>query len=165
MVNWKRFDTTAMTRLRRSSYMLRMVREQSSEKRIMPQKPRAVLVLVPGVNDSGSGFLEETSWKRFVSERSWALVGATFVSPVDILKWNGGYYNPAEESGRMLLDSLSRQGLGRLPIYIYGFSGGARFAARFAETLRNSGGWCQHCSHCSMLAWTVQADGIWIVGR
>ena len=105
---------------------------------LKPQKPRAVLVLVPGVNDSGSGFLEETSWKRFVSERSWALVGATFVSPVDILKWNGGYYNPAEESGRMLLDSLSRQGLGRLPIYIYGFSGGARFAARFADAFPSS---------------------------
>ena len=105
---------------------------------VKPPNPGAVLVLVPGVNENGGGFIDETSWKRFASERNWALVGATFVSPVDLLKWNGGYYNPAEEAGRMLLDSLSRQGLGKLPIYIYGFSGGARFAARFADAFPSS---------------------------
>ena len=50
---------------------------------IKPAKPSGVLVLLPGYNEDGSKYLEERAWARFASERKWAIIGATFVSPVE----------------------------------------------------------------------------------
>lgn len=103
-----------------------------------PEKPDAVLVLLPGVNGDGGKFLEERAWTRFAASHNWAVVGATFVSSVDKLKWNGGYYDVAGASGPMLQNALARQGLKGKPLYLYGFSGGARFAARFTDAYPES---------------------------
>ncbi len=57
----------------------------------------------------------------------------TFISPVEKLKCNNGYYDAAAGSGLTLLRAVKKLGLLDKPLYIYGFSGGARFAARFAD--------------------------------
>lgn len=101
---------------------------------LKPEAAEAVLVVLPGVNGDGGKYLEERAWTRFAAERNWALVGATFVSPENLLKCNCGYYDVAEESGAMLLEALRRVGLQGKTVYLYGFSGGARFAARFADS-------------------------------
>ena len=55
---------------------------------LAPTAPTAVLVLVPGVNGDGGRFLEERAWRRFAEQHNWAIVGVTFVSPVELLKRN-----------------------------------------------------------------------------
>ena len=57
---------------------------------IKSAKPSGVLVLLPGYNEDGSKYLEERAWTRFAAERNWALIGVTFISPVEKLKCNNG---------------------------------------------------------------------------
>lgn len=99
---------------------------------LLPRNPKGILVLVPGANGDGRGFLNETNWTEFAEKRGWAVVAATFVSPEGLLKKGAGYYDVGASSGDMLLSALKEAGLGAQPLYIYGFSGGARFAAGFA---------------------------------
>lgn len=101
---------------------------------IKPANPSGVLVLLPGYNEDGSKYLEERAWTRFATERNWAIIGVTFVSPVEELKRNGGYYDATAGSGLALLRAVKKMGLLDKPLYLYGFSGGGRFAARFADS-------------------------------
>ena len=99
---------------------------------ILPRNPKGVLVLVPGANGEGGSFLSETNWVRFAERKRWAIAAATFVSHETLLKKGSGYYDVKAGSGNMLLSAIKETGLGAQPLYIYGFSGGARFAAGFA---------------------------------
>ena len=109
---------------------------------LLPRNTKGVLVLVPGANDDGGGFLDETNWTGFAERKGWAVVAATFVSPGTLLKKGSGYYDVAAGSGNMLLSAMKKMGLGSQPLYIYGFSGGARFAAGFAMTYPSrTAGW------------------------
>ena len=99
---------------------------------LVPERPKAVLVLVPGANGDGSKYLNETNWTGFAEKKGWAVVSPTFVSPDELLKRNSGYYDMSSGSDGMLISALKEMGLDSLPIYIFGFSGGARFTAAFA---------------------------------
>jgi hypothetical protein len=49
------------------------------------------------------------------------------------LRSGKGYFVAERGSGKVLVDGLERRGAGDLPIYLYGFSGGAHFAMSFAS--------------------------------
>ena len=93
----------------------------------IPRKPEAVLVLSPGANGDGKSFLDDKNWTEFATRQGWAVAAVTFVSPVELLKKNAGYYDVAKESGKLLFAALGEVGLDKVPIYAFGFSGGARF--------------------------------------
>ena len=105
---------------------------------LKPKSPDAVLILLPGANGDGRGFLEERAWTRFAVKQNWAVVAATFVSPIDELKRNRGYYDATAGSGMMLRTALDRMDLLTKPLYLYGFSGGGKFAVRFADAYPKS---------------------------
>ena len=112
---------------------------------ISPQHPRAVLVLAPGYNGDGKTFLTETNWTAFARRQNWALVAVSFSSPVDLLKKNEGYYAAGKESGKMLFSALDKAGIGGLPLFLFGFSGGARFVSSFAINFPAPvAGWAAH---------------------
>jgi len=93
----------------------------------------AVLVLTPGCNGNGEALAASPVWQAFAKERNLALVGVSFASEVDDLHNGTGYYFAGNGSGLLLLDALDRLFVRNLPFLLYGFSGGAHYAARFAE--------------------------------
>jgi pimeloyl-ACP methyl ester carboxylesterase len=95
--------------------------------------PTAVLVLCPGCNGDGAGYLTEPAWLEFAKERRLALMAVSFSSEPDLLRDGRGYYYASNGSGQVLLDAISTLYHRDLPILIYGFSGGAHFTSRFAE--------------------------------
>ena len=103
-----------------------------------PKTPDAVLVLLPGANGDGAAYLKEKAWVRFATKLNWAVVGVTFVSPMGELIRNGGYYDVTVNSGMMLHNALARMELTQKPLYLYGFSGGGKFAACFANVYPES---------------------------
>ena len=107
------------------------------------QKAEGILVLLPGYNGNGAKMLLEPKWRNFARENNLILGAFTFVSDPDLLREGGGYYDTAKCSGDAAVDALRRIGGGKLPVFIYGFSGGAHFAANFAESHpRAVRGWC-----------------------
>ncbi len=106
-------------------------------------KPRAVMVVVPGVNCDGRTFLRERCWSEYAEKNALALVGVTFKSPIDVLKSKRGYYDVTRGSGAALLKLLKLANVGELPILLFGFSGGAHFVSNFAEAYpRRVLSWC-----------------------
>lgn len=95
------------------------------------KKPRGVLMVMDGENQSASRFTEDEQWSEFAKTHELALVGVKFVSEERVLRQGGGYYDASADAGKMLLDGLAQAGLEKLPIYVFGFSGGARFANSF----------------------------------
>jgi pimeloyl-ACP methyl ester carboxylesterase len=95
--------------------------------------PSAVLVLAPGCNGDGGAMTADAAWQTFASEHALMLAGLSFASETAALHDGTGYYYAAKGSGRCLLDALDRLTGKPLPVLLYGFSGGAHFAARFAE--------------------------------
>ena len=93
--------------------------------------PVGVLVLCPGMNGDGSCFLDDSNWIQFAREHNFLLVGLSFASNVDDLKNGKGYYNADKGSGIALLNGLRAARADDLPLFLYGFSGGAHFTSRF----------------------------------
>lgn len=118
------------------------------------KKCRAVMVVLAGANGDASAYLKEKAWVSFAQSNAIALVAVTFRSPVADLKQGHGYYDARSGSGLKLSAFLDSVGLGRLPLFVYGFSGGAHFAASFAEHFPSrvtawcaaSAGWWQDLS-------------------
>ena len=91
--------------------------------------PRAVLVLCPGFNDNGEALICQPTWQEFARTNRLVLCGVSFASTDQEVQAIRGYFHAERGSGDLLLNGL-RLAFGRdLPILIYGFSGGARFAA------------------------------------
>ena len=71
------------------------------------------------------------------------MAALTFVSDEDDLREERGYYDAAAGSGAIAADALKSIGAGRLPVFMYGFSGGAHFTASFAQHFPSLlRGWC-----------------------
>ena len=111
---------------------------------------RAVCVVLAGANGDSTVYFKDARWTEFARTNDIALVAATFTSPVEELKSGRGYYDARVKSGRQLVDYLDRQNLGGLPLFVYGFSGGAHFTASFAEHFP---------SHVT--AWCAASAGWW----
>lgn len=97
------------------------------------EKLKGVLVLCPGCNGNGEGFLKQPQWQRFAKQNQLGLVGLSFASPVKKLQANLGYYYADQGSGKLLVDGLDQAFGNDLPIMLFGFSGGAHFTSRFME--------------------------------
>lgn len=114
------------------------------------KKCRAVVVVLAGANGDASAYLREKAWSAFAQSNAFALVAVTFRSPLAELKRGQGYYDARLGSGMMLVEFLDSSGLGRLPLFLYGFSGGAHFVASFAEHF-----------HSRVTAWCAASAGWW----
>ncbi|MBR4937879.1 MAG: hypothetical protein IKZ22_03285, partial [Kiritimatiellae bacterium] len=104
---------------------------------------KGIVVLAPGCNGDGSAFLKEEDWTGFARENGFILVACSFRSPAEELRAGGGYYRTASEFGAQVAAAFKKLGAGRLPVFLYGFSGGAHFTANFAESHPQLvRGWC-----------------------
>ncbi|GHC06596.1 hypothetical protein [Cerasicoccus arenae] len=113
---------------------------------------RAVLVLCPGLNQNGDFFLNEKPWLNYAREHQIGLMALSYKSDTRKL-YNGereGYYWPDQGSGDALLEAIRKEYGKDLPIFIYGFSGGAHFTSRFVE-------WKPE----RILAWTAYSAQFW----
>jgi pimeloyl-ACP methyl ester carboxylesterase len=111
---------------------------------------KAVLLLCPGFDENGETLIEQKSWQDFAKENGLGLMGLSFASDGEDLVAGSGYYYAEQGSGELLLKAV-RQAYGKdLPLLIYGFSGGAQFASRFAE-------WKPE----RVLAWCAYSAGWW----
>ena len=106
-------------------------------------RPRGMLVLVPGANGSGVEMLDEKPWADFARTNGFMLAAFTFVSKTEDLKEEQGYYDTASGIGATAAAALKKLGAGKVPVFMYGFSGGAHFTASFAEQFPQVlKGWC-----------------------
>ena len=100
---------------------------------IAQTNPQAVLVLCPGFNGDGETLIRQSTWQTFARANHLALCSIFFVSPEAEVQSLRGYIHAERGSGDLLLEGI-RLGFGRdLPILIYGFSCGARFAVSVAD--------------------------------
>ena len=95
--------------------------------------PRAALVICPGFNGDGEGFVRQEKWQEFARAGCVALCAVSFVSPEAEVQALHGYIHAERGSGALILQTV-RLGFGRdLPILIYGFSCGGRLAISVAD--------------------------------
>lgn len=106
---------------------------------------KGVIVLAPGANEDWNPALCDFEWKRFAALHNMFLVGVSFASSVRDLKAGRGYYRPEDGSGNVLLDGLRSFGCEGVPLFLYGFSGGAHFVANFVRWRPDVvWGWCAY---------------------
>lgn len=104
-----------------------------------------VVVLLPGLNGDGKPLVQDERWRSFAENHGCGLLGVTFVSDKEDLKSGIGYYYADEGSGLLLLDALEEFNSQNAQLFLYGFSGGAHFVARFAEWRPDlAKGWCAY---------------------
>jgi len=112
-------------------------------------RPRAVLVLCPGMNGNGRPLLT-AEWIAFSRENQLGLAALSFASREEDLGEGKGYYYPVQGSGQCLVNAI-RKAFGRdLPLLLYGISGGAHFTSRFVE-------W----KPSQVVAWCAYTAGWW----
>lgn len=107
--------------------------------------PKGILLLCSGSNSDASYLLEDRTWVNFSKDNSLILMALSFASKPEDLKNGNGYYYASKGSGQLLLQAIEKIYRKKIPIYIYGFSGGAHFTSRFVEWAPNRiGSWCAH---------------------
>ena len=114
---------------------------------------KAVLILCPGANGNGKGFLMNPKWKSYAEKMGIGLVGLSFASEAEELKDRknrNGYYYAGNGSGKLLLDGLRSIYKKDMPLLMYGFSGGAHFTSRFVEWKKDG-----------VIAWCAYSAGWW----
>lgn len=114
------------------------------------QSPRAVLALCPGCNGNGKGLVSDPVWQAFAKKQNLGLVGLSFASELKDLYNGKGYYYPHNGSGKILLNGIYKLFNRKLPLILYGFSGGAHFTSRFVE-------WKPE----RVIAWCAYSAGWW----
>ncbi len=100
---------------------------------VSPGSAAGIVVLVPGCNGDGTAWLDDAAWCDFARTNKFVLAAFTFVSKVDDLCEEKGYYDVAAGSAESAAAALKKLGAGRIPVFMYGFSGGAHFTAGFAD--------------------------------
>lgn len=103
------------------------------------RKPGYILVLVPGYNEDGIGFLKNRQWLKFACQTGGAIVACTFKA-MDENKGPSVHYAAARHGSGAALESAIEQldvknslySLKDLPLLIYGFSAGGQFAYGFS---------------------------------
>ncbi len=95
-------------------------------------QPQAALVLAPGQNGNGRNLIKQQAWQDFARQHNLLLVGVSLASPYLKEDRRVGYFYAERGAGDFLIQAV-RQASGQdLPLLLYGFSGGAHFASRFA---------------------------------
>ena len=95
--------------------------------------PVACLVMCPGINGNGRGYLTQPELQAFARHYKVALVGLSFASDEDLLGDNKGYYTASLGAGPLLLRAIDEHISPGIPVLLYGFSGGAHFVSSFEE--------------------------------
>ena len=104
---------------------------------------KGLLILVPGANGNGAAMLAEPAWADFARANGLMLGALSFTSDSELLTAGDGYYDTAKASGRIAVEAIRKAGADGLPVYLYGFSGGAHFTASFVENFpERIAGWC-----------------------
>jgi pimeloyl-ACP methyl ester carboxylesterase len=112
-----------------------------------------VLVLCPGFNGDPDGWISASEWRDYAIRERLGLAGIAFASDPHLLAdRHRGYYCASQGSGELLLKAIQKAYGGRLPILIFGFSGGAHFTSQFVE-------WCPD----RVIAWCAYSAGWWDV--
>lgn len=130
---------------------LGMTKSELHSERDLPAT-NGVLVLCPGMNGNGAVLAQDSVWKNFAKKQGLGLVGVSFSSPPELLYGDParGYYYPEQGSGEILIRGL-RELYGKdVKLFLYGFSGGAQFCARFTD---------QHPER--VLGWAAYAACFW----
>lgn len=113
------------------------------------QEPKAWLILCPGRNGSGEGLLRDAKWQAFARSHQLWMCGVSFMSnrKDDLL---GEYTIVSKGTGCVILGECDQMAGRALPLYIVGFSAGARFTTNFVR-------WKPE----RVAAWSAQAVGHW----
>ena len=92
---------------------------------------KGVLVTVPGSNHDGRDMIHWKELRTFCEKHQLALVGSHFedIDPKAI----EGYADASGGSGQALLDYLEKRNLGKVPIFLWGFSAGGQFNYEMAN--------------------------------
>ena len=107
--------------------------------------PVAILLLAPGCNGDCRYLVSDAVWNEYAKSNRLALVGLSFASNTEDIHSGKGYYYASCGSGTVLLDAVDRIFGKKLPLLLYGFSGGAHFVARFSEWKPDRViGWCAY---------------------
>lgn len=114
------------------------------------ENPKAVLALFPGCNGNGAGLVADPVWQAFAKENELGLIGISFASELSDIHNGKGYYYAGYGSGDVLLSGVDALFGNKLPVLLYGFSGGAHFTARFVE-------WKPE----RVIAWCAYSAGWW----
>jgi pimeloyl-ACP methyl ester carboxylesterase len=111
-----------------------------------------VMVLLPGMNGDGLKLAQDAAWRSFAKENGLGLVGVSFSSSPELLYGDParGYYYPEQGSGEVLIRGMHELYGKDVKLFLYGFSGGAQFSARFAD---------QHPER--VLSWAAYAACFW----
>jgi len=112
--------------------------------------PKAVLVLCPGCNGSAEDLIRSPKWIAFAKQHRLGLVGLSFASPLPAIEDGTGYYYASRGSGEKLVEGVRKIYGRELPLFLYGFSGGAHFTSRFEE-------W----NPARVLSWCALSAGWW----
>lgn len=112
-------------------------------------EPKGWLLLCPGRNGVGEGWVRDPKWQIFAREHHLLICGLSFMSnrKDDLL---GRYTLVDQGSGDMVLDQCRVFAGKDLPFVVFGFSAGARFTANF-----------QAWKPSRVVAWCAQAVGNW----
>jgi len=119
---------------------------QASFDLLVPQKierPRYILVLLPGFNGDGQRFLQDKVWRDFAEETDAAMLACTFIAlpeETDEEIENYVHYAAAQHGSGAVLEQAIEQfdqlnstfSLKDLPLLIYGHSAGGQFAYGFS---------------------------------
>jgi hypothetical protein len=111
-------------------------------------KPRAVLVLCPGMNGNGIREISEDKWQEFARSQDLGLMSISFSSDAGLLEHGKGYPFAGDGSGQILLDAVRQKYGADIPLLLYGFSSGAFFTELFADWKPGR-----------VLAWSAHATG------
>lgn len=105
---------------------------------------KAVIVFCSGHNGVGRSFVENVQWQAFARKHDLALCGLSFASDYHLTRQGKGYSHVERGSGKLLLDALDGIFKGqKLPLFLYGYSAGARFTASFVAWKPDRLlGWC-----------------------
>lgn len=96
-------------------------------------KPRAILVLCPGCNESGKSMVEDPVWQSFARQNNLGLIGTSYQSDMAILADWRGYHIASQGSGQVLIDGVRKVYGEDLPLLMYGVSSGALFICQFVD--------------------------------
>lgn len=96
--------------------------------------PKVILILCPGVNGNGKKLLYSEKWKEFALQHDLGLVAISFASSYDDIREQKSYYRADLHSGEIVKNAIKYIYGNNVKLLLYGFSGGAHFVSKFADT-------------------------------
>ena len=116
---------------------------RDSEDAAKKTSSKGTVILCPGQNGDGARLLTDGKWLEWGDKHDLSVVALRLMSDSDLLLGGAGYYESNSLLNTLILHGLESLGYPREPLYLYGFSGGARFISAFlSEESGRVGGFC-----------------------